>query len=167
MAMQDAQGFMKQLFTDEKLTKKFNQITSEDEFFALASSAGFDFTQDEWVKLSEGVEARARAWAQENNIEISDELSDDQLEAIAGGGVARWVFGGLFGVAGGILGAFGGALGGGAAGAGAGTMVLPIVGTVSVSSVAAVAGGIGGGIAGGTGGAALGDLLGQWIENPI
>lgn len=155
MSIQDAKSCMKKMLSDVSFAEKFDQIKSEEDFFALVKDAGFDFTMEEWERVRSGLETKMIAYAKENNIEISDELTDDELEAVAGGGILRPIFGSVFGIAGIILGGAAGAMAGGAAGA-------PVAGIGAVPG--AVVGAIVGGFSGGAAGAGLGDLIAVELE---
>ena len=164
MSIQDAKACMKKLFSDVSFAEKFGQIKSEEEFFGLVKDAGFDFTMEEWERVRDGVEVQARAYAKENNIEISDELTDEQLEAVAGGGALRPIFGSIFGVIGGILGGAAGAYTGATVAGAAGAALTVGTGAAPAAVVGGIIGGAGGAFAGAGAGAGLGDMLAQWIE---
>ncbi|CAB5112750.1 hypothetical protein D3OALGB2SA_2504 [Olavius algarvensis associated proteobacterium Delta 3] len=183
MAMQDAQACMKKMFTDESFAVEVTKVASQDAFFSLSKENGFDFTLEEWQRLTVGVDAQARAWAKENNIEIRDqtektlnidELTDQELEAVAGGAWVQWTLGGLFGTVGSIAGAIAGGIPGGIAGVKAGGAVGALFagvgavpGAIIGGVVGAGAGGVAGGIGGASGGANFGNLVGGWIEDAV
>jgi predicted ribosomally synthesized peptide with nif11-like leader len=148
MSIQDTKACMKKIVLEPSFAEKFVNIKSEEEFFSLVKDAGFDFTMEEWQWVQKGVEAQARAYAKENNIEIPDELTDEQLEAVAGGGGTATMLG-LFGAPlGSILGAAGCAAFGAAVAGPAGAAV----------------GGAFGSFGGAAAGAVVGGTIGLWIE---
>lgn len=164
MSIQDAQTLMKGLFTDQELALKFDQITNDEDFFALVKDNGFDFTQEEWVKLNDRVVNKARAFAEEQGYKISVEQINDPLEGVAGGGAARCFCGSVFSVVGGIVGAIAGGVGGAVSGAGLAAIPTAGIGIGAGAAVGGIAGGIGGTSGGITSGAVFGDLVGKWIE---
>jgi len=132
MPIQDVKACLEKTFTDESFAKKVAQIQTQEEFFSLAKDAGYDFTWEEWEQVRDDVENRARAYAEEHNIQLPDELSDEQLQAFAGGAsLQRNWFRLQFAALGGALGAL--AVGAAATGPtfGAGTAVGVIIGAVT------------------------------------
>ena len=71
MSEEDAKAFLKKVGEDKELQEKIKGADSEEKFFAVAKTAGFDFTKEEWLavvpKPKEG------------------ELTDSDLGEVAGG----------------------------------------------------------------------------------
>ena len=75
MSVQDAKNFLKKYSKDGDFRSKLEAAASDDDRKKMAKDAGFDFTQAE---LKEVMGASA-------------ELSDDDLEKVAGGRTVEWV----------------------------------------------------------------------------
>ncbi len=76
MSVKSAKALMEKIKSDPKFGKKIEDAKDNKARMAIIRSAGFDFTQEEMkqaVKPAEG------------------ELSDEDLEAVAGGSSAPWV----------------------------------------------------------------------------
>lgn len=69
MSLQSAKDLLAALKTDPVLLDKVNKAKTIDEKLAVARSAGYDFTADELTKVRDA----------------GGELSDEALEAVAGG----------------------------------------------------------------------------------
>jgi len=80
MAKQEVINFLQKVKEDESFKAKIKETKDSDQFIELARSSGYDITLDE-----------LEAVMKEN---LSDELSDKDLESIAGGGLfglmAKW-----------------------------------------------------------------------------
>lgn len=67
MSVESAKSYVERLKTDEDFAKLVGELKSSEERMAFAKSSGFDFSAED-VK------------------EISSELSDDELDGVAGAG---------------------------------------------------------------------------------
>lgn len=67
MSVESAKAFVKKMKTDEDFYKKVNGCKDAEERKAFVKKGGFDFTAEELKKVSES-------------------LSDEELDAVAGGG---------------------------------------------------------------------------------
>lgn len=79
MSVESAQAFMERIKTDEDFNKKVKECKSGEERMAFVKATGFDFTPEEIKKAEE-------------------EISDSELDAVAGGdhwceNVFCWTFG--------------------------------------------------------------------------
>lgn len=75
MSVQNAKDFLKKYSNDGDFKSKLEAAASDDDRKKMVKAAGFDFTQAE---LKEVMGASA-------------ELSDDDLEKVAGGNAPEWV----------------------------------------------------------------------------
>jgi predicted ribosomally synthesized peptide with nif11-like leader len=75
MAVEDAKKFIEKLRSDPELGKKL-ETASDEERVKIVSQEGYDFTPEEFKTAA---------------LEMSPELSDEDLDAVAGGGAATWV----------------------------------------------------------------------------
>lgn len=75
MSVEHARAFVEKLRSDPELVKKF-EAASEDERPKMAQGMGYTFTKDDLRTVAKEGEA---------------ELSDEDLEAVAGGASATWV----------------------------------------------------------------------------
>ena len=75
MSVESAKEFLKKLSKDEAFKKAIEGAASDEERQKLVKDAGFEFTKAEIKEVSGG----------------SAELSDDDLEKVAGGSAAGWV----------------------------------------------------------------------------
>ncbi|MDD2372177.1 MAG: Nif11-like leader peptide family natural product precursor [Syntrophomonadaceae bacterium] len=66
MSIESAKAFVEKIKSDEEFAKKVQGCKDKEERIAFAKQAGFDFTAEE-IK------------------EVSSKLSDDELDAVAGG----------------------------------------------------------------------------------
>jgi predicted ribosomally synthesized peptide with nif11-like leader len=66
--------FLEKVSTDEELLAKMQKATNPDEAYAIASSVQDGFTKEEFIEAM-----------QELNAQTNQELSDDDLEQVAGG----------------------------------------------------------------------------------
>ena len=86
MANKEVQRFLRRMDEDKEFSERINRVASSDdgsmraEFWTLVREAGFDFTADDLAALA--VEAESQ----------SSELSDDELENVAGGTGAGFNF---------------------------------------------------------------------------
>ncbi len=72
MSIESAKAFLERVKNDEDFRLELEGKTSLEERIKFAKAQGFDFTKDE---ISE----------------VTDSLSDEQLDAVAGGGwVCKW-----------------------------------------------------------------------------
>jgi predicted ribosomally synthesized peptide with nif11-like leader len=69
MSVEAAKGFLEKLGEDKEFAEKLNAIQNDEGRLALAKESGFDFTNEE-LKLC---------------VASTGELSDDDLEKVAGG----------------------------------------------------------------------------------
>ena len=67
MSIESAKAFLERMKNDEDFRKSVGEIATSKERMEYVKGAGFDFTKDEIANLK-------------------DELSDDDLENVAGGG---------------------------------------------------------------------------------
>lgn len=74
MAKQSVHQLLSDAQSSEKLQQMFNGVTDVDEITRLATDAGYEFTADEF--------RQGKAEFYENH---NVELSDEQLESVAGG----------------------------------------------------------------------------------
>ena len=51
MSEEDAKAFLKKVGEDKELQEKIKGADSEEKFFAVAKTAGFDFTKEEWLSV--------------------------------------------------------------------------------------------------------------------
>ena len=72
MTVQNAAEFLAKVGEDNDLAAQLQDIHTAEEFIRFASTQGYEFTQEDIAEVESAME--------------SDELSEDQLEAIAGGG---------------------------------------------------------------------------------
>jgi len=77
MSVQNAKDFIAKLQGDKSLAGSLESAADDDARRAIAAGAGFDFTKDE---MKEALSAGG-----------SKQLSDDDLDAVAGGASATWV----------------------------------------------------------------------------
>jgi predicted ribosomally synthesized peptide with nif11-like leader len=70
--------FLEKVANDEELQAKMQKATNPDEAYAIASSVQDGFTKEEFVAVM-----------QELNAQTDQELSDDDLEQVAGGKI-KW-----------------------------------------------------------------------------
>ncbi len=68
MSEESAKAFLAKINEDKNLQEQLKDVDSEEKFFALVKSAGFDFTKEEWLNTKTGF------------------LTDADLATIAGGG---------------------------------------------------------------------------------
>ena len=64
-------AFLYKLGEDKELQEKIKGADSEEKFFAVAKTAGFDFTKEEWLAVVPK--------------QKGGDLTDDELGAVAGG----------------------------------------------------------------------------------
>jgi len=80
MAKQQALNFLQKIKEDENFKAKIQETQNSDQFIELAKSEGYDITLDDLENV-----------IKEN---LNDELSDKDLESVAGGGffgtLANW-----------------------------------------------------------------------------
>ncbi len=77
MSVQNAKDFVAKLQEDKSLAGSLESAADDDARRAIAAGAGFDFTKDE---MKEALSAGG-----------SKQLSDDDLDTVAGGASATWV----------------------------------------------------------------------------
>jgi hypothetical protein len=75
MAREDAQNYLIHILEQSEVA----ELSADDAFFATASTAGFNFTPDEWVEV---VTAHLEA------VNGAIKLSDSELGAVTGGGAS-------------------------------------------------------------------------------
>jgi len=165
MSQQAAKDWMKKVFSEPALAQQVAGLPSEEEMFTVARGAGYEFSKQEWDELSSHVEGKARAYAEEHGIEISDELTDEQLAAIAGGQLFNWILGSVFGYVGSLIGGVSGGLSGAAAGAAVGGIASLGLGAGAGAVVGAVIGDVAGAAAGAATGVGMGNIVGGWIDS--
>ena len=92
MALEDAKKFLDKVFTDKELRGKMKATSTNEERKKISDDLGLAFSQEE---LEQAYQART-------------ELSDAELDAVAGGGSATWVgtISGAVGAGAGIAAAF-------------------------------------------------------------
>ncbi len=66
MSIESAKAFVEKLKIDEEWRKKLDAVETNEERFAMAKAAGFDFTEDEFRN-------------------VTSELDDEELSSVAGG----------------------------------------------------------------------------------
>ena len=71
MSIEAAKAFLEKIKNDEDFRISVGKIGTVEERMEYVKGAGFDFTKDEIATLK-------------------DELSDDDLDAVAGGGSCMW-----------------------------------------------------------------------------
>ena len=71
MSVESAKAFLAKINEDKPLQPQLKQVDSEEKFFAVVKSAGFDFTKEEWLNTKTGF------------------LTDADLATIAGGVLAK------------------------------------------------------------------------------
>ena len=71
MSVEQAKAFMEKLDSDKTFLTQIARANSDEARLQLAQEAGFDFTAEEFASAME--------------LPGNDELSDDELEAVAGG----------------------------------------------------------------------------------
>jgi predicted ribosomally synthesized peptide with nif11-like leader len=93
MAVKSAKAFLTKLKTDAGLQAKLSVAKTDDAKKKIVKGLGFDFTKDELKTAAEEIRAESGA-----------ELSDEELEAVAGGSSGAWVgaLAGAIGAAAGI-----------------------------------------------------------------
>ncbi len=67
MSVESAKAFVAKMKTDEDFSKQVKECNTSDERIAFVNQAGFDFTAEEMK-------------------EVSGDLSDDELDSVAGAG---------------------------------------------------------------------------------
>ena len=72
MTVQSAAEFLAKVGEDQDLAAQIKDINTAEEFIHFAKTQGYEFTQSDVEEVESAME--------------SDELSEDQLEAVAGGG---------------------------------------------------------------------------------
>lgn len=77
MSVENAKAFIEKLKSDETLRDQIAQAGSDEERLQMATEAGFEFTVEEYNQM---VNARG-----------DEELSDEDLESVAGGGMQIFV----------------------------------------------------------------------------
>ncbi len=81
MSVQAAKDFCKKISDDKSLASSLESAADDDARRKIAAGAGFDFTREDMREaLSEG---------------SSKQLSDDDLDTVAGGSTGSWVSGGV------------------------------------------------------------------------
>lgn len=86
---------IKNLFADEEFAKKFSAAEDFAEVKQLFADNGIDISDDELNHLLEAMLAKIEA-------RDGSELSEDQLENVAGGFIEWIILGGVFAVVGGV-----------------------------------------------------------------
>ena len=71
MSLEDAKGFVKKIGEDKEFEKKVSDAPDNETRLKLAKEAGFDFTPEELAA----------------SLKEERELSDEDLENVAGGGI--------------------------------------------------------------------------------
>ena len=71
-------AFLNKIAEDQEFAGKMNACKNPDEAYAVASSEVSGFTKEEFVSAMEKIEAAAKS---------SEELTDDDLQNIAGGDI--------------------------------------------------------------------------------
>ena len=82
MALDNAKKFIEDLQNDEKLKASFADITAPEDIVRIASSAGYDFDEEEL----QAAEKECRQALAVKADEAMKELSSSELDGIAGGG---------------------------------------------------------------------------------
>lgn len=89
MSLQAVDQYMLQISRDEAVQDKVRDLepTDFDGFVAIAQEQGYDsFTQEEFYQAADKVGGEFGRWAARmRGQEVSDELSDAELEQVAGG----------------------------------------------------------------------------------
>lgn len=73
MSEEDAKAFLKKLGEDKELQEKLKGAFSDGSFLTVAKEHGFDFTKEEWIAVIPKPK--------------ESELSEEDLGAVAGGGI--------------------------------------------------------------------------------
>ena len=68
MSLESAKAFLAKINEDKTLQAQLKEVDSEEKFFAVVKSGGFDFTKEEWLNTKTGF------------------LTDADLANVAGGG---------------------------------------------------------------------------------
>ncbi len=89
MSIESAKAFLKKLASDESFKKKIEGAASDEERQKIVKEAGFEFTKDEIKQV----------------VGDSAELSDSDLEKVAGGSATKWISTGA-GIVGAVASAF-------------------------------------------------------------
>ena len=77
MSLQSAKAFLKKVGEDEEFKKLLEKAENDNERQKIVKDAGFDFTKEELKEAISG----------------SGELSDEDLEKVAGGSAGTWAYG--------------------------------------------------------------------------
>jgi predicted ribosomally synthesized peptide with nif11-like leader len=75
MAQEDAKKFIEKFYSDKTLREKMKAAQNDEEKKKIAKDLGLSFTKEEFEKA----------------YRASKELSDEELDAVAGGSSAAWV----------------------------------------------------------------------------
>ena len=76
MSLESAKAFLKKVGEDEEFKKLLEKAENDDERQKIVREAGFDFTKEELKEVISG----------------SGELSDKDLEKVAGGSAGSWTY---------------------------------------------------------------------------
>jgi len=88
MSMENAKKFYEKVSTDKALQQQIGQLAKEDPkqlgsaIINAAKENGFEFTEDEM---------KAFMMEKAKQVKSGQELSDSELEAVAGGGKEHWI----------------------------------------------------------------------------
>ena len=82
MSVESAKAILEKIKNDSEFGAQLEAESDETKRIQFMKDAGFDFTKEEFKQAAKEMAAAAG---------ISDELSDDELEAVAGGSSAVWV----------------------------------------------------------------------------
>ncbi len=75
MSVDSAKAFLKRFAKDEDFRKSLENASSDEERRNIVKEAGFQFTKDDLKALTK---------------EVKSELSEEELEKVAGGSVIHW-----------------------------------------------------------------------------
>ena len=92
MSVESAKAFLKRLSKDEDFRKSLENAASDEERRNIVKEAGFEFTKDDLKALADSAKS---------------ELSEEELEKVAGGNALEWTGMLAVGIGGGVLGSAG------------------------------------------------------------